>query len=128
MITCSRDKLDFDTAEPGHGNQAQMNLCKNSGGLAEVILDPERLHAPGDKGILLPLVGEREAGYGTCRDELSRHRDRVVGTIDLSDLHRGELICVRTDQRLIASMTIDRVVPGDPSTVTFDVTVWEPAR
>lgn len=127
VLTCSRDKFDFDTAEPGHGDQPQLNLCRNKGGRAEVVLDPERLHSPGDDRLLLPLAGGRRGDYATCREEFSRRRDETVGSVDLTDLRRGELICVRTDQRLVALMTIDKVVPGYPSTVTFDVTVWRAA-
>jgi hypothetical protein len=55
----------------------------------------------------------------TCAEETAYHND----ALGLGDIHKGETLCIRTDQKRYASL---RIVSVSPQALTFETTVWDP--
>jgi hypothetical protein len=104
--TADIDKLDIDTGEPGHGSQVQIPGNENPGGLAELILEPERLHTPDDEPRYLRVPDGTAVDPAACEARIASDADGMVGTIELTELAQGHTLCVRTDEGLTAVVEV----------------------
>jgi hypothetical protein len=120
-LSCDKDKFDLDTRAPGHGDMPQLNACNHGGRRAELILDPERLHTPSDDPLMLPLNDGQPADFETCFAALNGSAGKTVGSLPTSELHEQSRLCVRTDEGLIAAVT---VLDRTSGRLAFSATVW----
>lgn len=117
-LTSGNDKLDIDTGLPGRGSQPQ--LRQNPGGLADVILEPERFHTPDEEPRLL-MMPRSAAGPEDCQAAMSERSADMRGSIPNDELVEGAKLCVRTDLGATALIDVQEFTPGYPATLTMVV-------
>ncbi|MGK5532361.1 hypothetical protein [Streptomyces sp. URMC 129] len=117
-FTSDNDKLDIDTGLPGHGSQPQIR--PNAGGLADLIMEPERLHTPDDEPRLMLTTGS-PTDLAACDAALSATPANARGSIPHHELTSGAVLCVRTDLGLTATVEIQDFTPAYPASLTIVV-------
>ncbi len=121
------DKVDLDTAQSGFGGQAQLGdyleQCRVEGGLAELILEQDEVHGPGN----VPLFSVPQAGavigYEECRAAVSA-RERLRTRLFLDELRNGDTFCAVTDESRIARVSVLDVSVGAEARLTIAFTTW----
>jgi hypothetical protein len=126
-VLCSghQDKFDLDTNERGHGDQKQIPGCTAAGRRADLILDPERLHAPSDDPLMIYVGKATGVDFEYCSKAVVERRTDLTGSIPLSKLDAGDYLCMKTDEGLVAVVRITELTEN-PVTLTFNGTVWKP--
>jgi len=117
-LTSDKDKIDLDTGCPGRGSQPQ--LVNHCGRLADLILDPERLHTVDNDPRMLFIPAGASENPADCRRALDSEPDPRSGSIDLGRLVKGSAICMKTDEGNIAYASIVELHTGYPATLIID--------
>jgi hypothetical protein len=121
------DKIDLDTARSGYGGQTQLGdylaKCRVEGGLAELVLEQDEVHGPGNlPRFSTPKPGE-EIGRDECLDALAE-AERLRNRLPLNELRNGDAFCVLTDQRNVARVSVLAVTAGSETRLTIAFTTW----
>jgi hypothetical protein len=124
------DKVDLDTAKSGHGGQPQLGeflgKCETDGGLAELILEDDRIHTPNGQSLLLPMEHGTVVDDAQCPAVVRQDTSYFISSVSLRDLQAGDYLCVTTDQGNIARVRFDGVDLsfGGKARVVVSYTAW----
>ncbi|WP_157881450.1 toll/interleukin-1 receptor domain-containing protein [Streptomyces phaeochromogenes] len=124
-FTADKDKLDIDTGDPGHGTQPQIR--SNPGRLADLILEPERLHTPDNEPRILLVESESAINPTLCATLLEKEQNNLRGSVPLDELPPGSHLCVKTDEGLSAVMEVTEISSEYPVSLTLEVTTAQGA-
>ncbi len=124
-LTSTNDKVDLDTGEPGYGSMPQGAWNPDRGGrLADLIVEHDEIHTA-CRTPQLYLMGQEDAvrGVKACRRTVKS--EALSSSIRLAELTEGSVICVRTDEGLVARIKIQFLKTIYPTTLTIDTIVAE---
>ncbi len=126
VTTSKNDKVDLDTGEPGYGSMPQGAWNPDSGGrLADLIVEHDEVHtACRTPQMYLMTQGDADAGVKACRRAVKS--EVLSSSIRLAELTEGSVICVRTDEGLVARVEIQYLKTTYPTTLTITAIVAEP--
>lgn len=127
-LTNANDKVDLDTGEPGHGPQLQGPWSPaRAGRLADLVVEHTEVHS-GCRSPLMLLAREGTAPtVAACRAALAARPGALTGSIPFSELEKGSVICMQTDEGLIAAVKVVRLLTTTyPTTLTIDTVVDRP--
>lgn len=126
-FTNTQDKIDLDTGCPGWGDMYPHIGPSRCGGLADLIVEQNKLHdANGQPNIIVMPPGVAGT-YLSCRALLEATPKNGVNSIQVSSLRDGEMLCVRTDIGNTAVVRLDKVTTngaGQLTALTIDFEVW----
>jgi hypothetical protein len=125
-LTNANDKVDLDTGEPGHGSMPQGAWNPDRGGrLADLIVERDEIHtACRIPQIYLMKQRDTVMGVKACRRALKS--ETLSTSVRLEVLAEGSVICVRTDEGLVARVEIQYLKTTYPTTLTIGTIVDEP--
>jgi hypothetical protein len=122
IFTNDQDKVDLDTACPGHGPTMPQVGPDRCGENADLILDAgELLTWERSPRVALLPAGER-ASQATCRKHIAQ--DDMVGSLEVEALKVGSELCVKTDKESVAVVRIEDLTKLPSIAISFDV--WPP--
>ncbi|MFI9560921.1 hypothetical protein [Nonomuraea endophytica] len=120
------DKIDLDTGERGYGKISQdtgIDLQPDAGGRTDLVIEESEVHtfADSDRN-LAPLTKGEQGDYGACAGALADDSRRAA-RISLRELREGARLCVRTDEKRVALVTVKSVSQGPALTIGY--VTWE---
>ncbi|MFC4857258.1 hypothetical protein [Actinophytocola glycyrrhizae] len=121
------DKVDLDTAQSGHGGQTQLGdylgECRVEGGLAELILEQDEVHGPGNAPLFsVPRAGAA-IGYDECRAAVDAS-ERLRSRLFLDELRNGDTFCAVTDEGRVARISVLDVSVASKARLTIAFVTW----
>jgi hypothetical protein len=124
-LTSTNDKVDLDTGEPGYGSMPQGAWNPDRGGrLADLIVEHDEVHtACRTPQMYLMTQGDVDAGVKACRRAVKS--EVLSSSIRLAELAEGSVMCVRTDEGLVARVEIQYLKTTYPTTLTIRTIVAE---
>ncbi|WP_188191197.1 hypothetical protein [Nonomuraea sp. SYSU D8015] len=122
LVCNDRDKMDLDTGNPGHGSSSiQVGPARN-GGPAEIILEDDRIHGS-DTTPRYVISPGTTADAADCVNLLAHKKYRRL-EVGLDDLTQGTKLCVETNDKQVALVTVMRV-SYDPVGLEIAFTTWK---
>ncbi|GAA3543232.1 hypothetical protein GCM10022419_024260 [Nonomuraea rosea] len=117
-----RDKVDLDTGHPGHGSASIQIGPARKGGSAEIILEEDEIHGS-DTTPRYVIAPAMTAGAADCVNLLAHQSYRRLD-IGLDDLGQGTKLCVETDEKHVALVSVMRI-SYDPVELEIAFTTWK---
>ncbi|MFD1117344.1 hypothetical protein ACFQ3A_23530 [Sphaerisporangium aureirubrum] len=119
------DKIDLDSGYRGYGpivEQWGVDSQPDAGGRTEIIIEDTQVHTFDSDERTVALLSRGEPGdYASCKIALAREDGRVA-RVSLGDLGVGSRMCVSTDEKRVALVTVDAVSSGPVLTISY--TTW----
>lgn len=117
--TNDQDKVDLDTACPGHGPTTPQLGPSRCGENADLIIEETELFTWKRESRLALLPAGEDASYATCVSYLVPAA--VVSSVELTRLKPGSQFCVRTDKDSIAAVRVKNLTRTPELELSFDV-------
>ncbi|MFC4531037.1 hypothetical protein [Sphaerisporangium dianthi] len=122
------DKIDLDTGERGYGpivEQWQIDAQPDNGRRTDLIIEKTQVHAFSEGDRTFTVLSDQEAGTrGSCVNALALDSERI-GRLSLREIEQGSRLCVETDEKRVALVTIGLVSSGP--VLSIDYVTWDAA-
>jgi hypothetical protein len=122
IFTNDQDKVDLDTACPGHGPTKPQVGPDRCGENADLILDAGELLTWERSPRMALLPAGTRASQTTCRKQITQ--GDMVGSVEVEALKSDSELCVKTDKGSVAVVRIEDLTKLPSIAISFDV--WPP--